>query len=168
MSRIVGFSLTLVGLVLGGSGCPAAPVAGPGKLIHHVDECAEFSRNEAHELLLDRQHVHAVETLIEEPFVPRPTPLKVAAAKQRAKVLGARLTLHPAAGVTQERLQRLAECDRVTALKTGGEQVASCPFELSDSSTSTTSTGDGFAIDVVSSDPATAKEIVRRATALVR
>jgi hypothetical protein len=150
-----------------GPGCVPTSMSHSTNPMHASEECRELGRSESHRLLLDRSQIRAVELLKQEPFVVRPSPLKLAHAKQRAKVIGARITLRPAAGVTAERLQWLADCDQLAAIQPGGEQVLHCPFELDNSSVKVISTGDGFAIDIVSTVPSTSNEIVRRSKNLV-
>lgn len=160
--------VALVGatLMVVGSACSSATVERPSAAASSA-ACEGTTRARTHDALLQRQEITAVAPLKGKPFVARPTALKVAAAESRAKLQGARVVLRPGAGLTAEWLQLVASCDR-----SRGEEAAPspstplCPFELEGSSTTVMSTGDGFALDVVSDDPRVASEILRRARLL--
>ena len=161
--------VTLVGAVLiaGGGACASTAIERPPAADYRA-ACEGTTRAQAHDALLQPPEITSVAPLRDKPFIARPSPLKVAAAESRAKLQGARVVLRPSVGMTAERLQLLANCDR-----TMGEHAApspstpACPFELDRSSTTVRSTGDGFALDVVSDDPRVAAEILQRARGLV-
>jgi len=161
-------SVGLVGVLLiaAGGACTSAAIERPPAPAYR-SACEGTARANAHEALLRAQNITSVTPLKEKPFVARPSPLKVAAVASRAKLQGARIVLRPTAGMTAEWLQAIANCDRTM----GGDGASSsasptCPFELDGASTTVRSTGDGFAVDVVSDDPQVAGEILTRAQSL--
>lgn len=128
--------------------------------------CSTVGRAEVHEAFR-RDAIISITPLSERPFVARPSPLKAAKASQQAKLVGVRLVVKPAPGVTSEWLQLLANCDRNLPLH-AHPAADECPFELADTTTSVRSLGDAFAVDIKSSDPAVAQETIRRAEALAK
>lgn len=139
-----------------------AKTASPGS-------CQTVGSAELHQVLFDGRNIESVETLKERPLVVRPSPLKTATGERAAKVVGVRVLLRPAAGITAERLELLANCDRATAQsETSTEHDSRCPFGVRGTSTTVSSTGMGFAADVAANDPDAAQELVRRAEALAR
>ncbi len=72
---------------------------------------------------------------------------------------GAVVTMAAQPGVTREWLQRLVDDPAATA-------QSGCPMAVNGASAHVTSTGNGFAITVKSSDKESAQEILRRAQAL--
>lgn len=134
-----------------------------------ADRCQGVGRAEPHQILLDGNNIQSIATLKEEPFVARPSPLKTAAAEQKAKVIGVRVVWRPASGLTAERLSLLAHCDRhsreTTLLAT---HEPNCPFAVSGTSTTVTSTGMSFAADIIARDPEAVNEVVARANALAK
>lgn len=132
-----------------------------------ADRCQGVERAEPHRVLLDSKNIESVATIKEEPFVARPSPLKTAAAEQKAKVVGVRIVWRPASGITAERLSLLAHCDRHSpepSLVAAHEPM--CPFAVKGASTTVTSTGMAFAADIVARDPDALNEVVARARAL--
>lgn len=129
-----------------------------------VRQCGSLRPGEAHQTLLNRENVEAVEPLAEQPLVFRPTPLKTAAAEQKAKTVGVRIRMRPAFGLTAERLQLLATCDSMNVDPAAHDP--NCPFAVKGTSVTVRSTGTGFAVEVESADPATVEELLRRSQAL--
>lgn len=82
---------------------------------------------------------------------------------------GATISFRAVPGLTAEWLQRVVDCHiaRNAAMGHNAPEMAYCPLVLKDVTASVTSTGDGFAITVSSTDPKTAEEILRRANALM-
>lgn len=84
------------------------------------------------------------------------------------KWVGARIVLLPAAGLTAERLQRVATCHVARAASLGHDtEISFCPLAIKGATATVQSTGDGFAIDVSAEDPKAAAEILARAQRLV-
>jgi hypothetical protein len=85
------------------------------------------------------------------------------------KTTGSDIVFRAAPGMTAEWLQRIVDCHVARASAVGHEmpEMSYCPLELRSVMAKVTSTGDGFAIAVTSSDPETIKEIARRSDALV-
>lgn len=85
------------------------------------------------------------------------------------KDAGATVVLLPAPGVTAERLQRVIECHlaRNAALGHDVPEMAYCPLVLKGVTATVTSAGNGFAVNIAATDPATIAEVLRRARALV-
>lgn len=154
----------VVGALLTVTGCASqGPVAGKAEQVSQV--CSTVGRADAHRVLLKRENIVSVAPLSEQPFVARRTPLKDNMARAHAKLVGVRVVIKPAPGLTSEWLQLLANCDR----KLPPEQHAvdiECPFELENTSASVVSMGDAFAIDVTSHDPGVVDEAIRRAVGL--
>lgn len=134
-----------------------------------ADRCQGVGPTEPHQILLDSRNIESIATLKEEPFVTRPSPLKTDAAESRGKVIGVRIVWRPVLGITAERLSLLAHCDRHgnrPSLLTAHEPT--CPFAVNGTSTTVTSTGMGFAADVIASDAEALPEIIQRASALAK
>ena len=87
---------------------------------------------------------------------------------QNSKVTGATVTFRALPGMTQEWLQRVVDCHIARSNSMGGDmpEMAYCPLMVKGASATVNSTGNGFAVTVQSTDPASAQEIVRRAQAL--
>lgn len=85
------------------------------------------------------------------------------------KTTGADVVFRAVPGMTAEWLQRIVDCHIARASAVGNEmpEMTYCPLVLKNVSAKVTSTGTGFDVAVTSDDPDTAKEIVRRAKALV-
>jgi len=163
-SRIV--PLAGATLIAAAGACSSAATEKPPTSDYQA-ACEGTTRATTHEALLQAQGITSVTPLRDKPFVARPTALKVAAAEKRAKLQGARVVLRPSAGLTAEWLQLLANCDRAMGAEAAPSSASpACPFELAQSSTTVRSTGDGFALDVVSDDPRVASEILERARSL--
>jgi hypothetical protein len=77
---------------------------------------------------------------------------------------GGRAVFRAVPGLTAEWLQRQVDCHRARAAAMGFNMsgMEYCPLMLKDVAAKVTSTGDGFAVDVTSSDAEVAKEVVRR------
>lgn len=80
------------------------------------------------------------------------------------KLEGAVVNVRPAPGVTREWLQHEVE-DHMGRM--AGTPMNDCPLSVAGAAADVSSTGDGFAITIHSKDRDTAKEILRRASALV-
>ena len=78
---------------------------------------------------------------------------------------GARILLRAQPGVTAEWLQRIAECHmaRVAA----SSPATQSPLDVKGASVTVQTVGDGFAVDITSTDRVVAKQIFARARALV-
>jgi hypothetical protein len=81
---------------------------------------------------------------------------------------GGRAVFRAVPGMTAEWLQRLVNCHlaRAAAVGFAMPEMSYCPLMLKGVTATTSSVGDGFAITVTSTDPATATEIWRRIQAL--
>jgi len=155
-----------VGLLLLTAGCSTEPRSAKAP---SADTCQGVGRAEPHLILLDGRNIESVATLKEEPFVARPSPLKTAAAESKAKVVGVRIVWRATSGVTGERLSLLAHCDRHSPQPSlVATHEPTCPFAVKGTSTTVTSTGMGFAADVVASDPEALNEVIQRADALAK
>jgi hypothetical protein len=84
------------------------------------------------------------------------------------KTTGAKIEFRASEGMTAEWLQRVVECHIARAASMGHSmpEMDYCPLVPKGVKATVTSTGAGFAVNVTSDDPATVKEIVRRAEAL--
>lgn len=152
-------------LIATGAACSSVPIEKPPTANHAA--CEGTTRANTHEALLRPQEIVSVTALKDKPFIARPSALKVAAAESRAKLQGARVVLRPRAGLTAEWLQLMANCDRaIVAEAPLSSSGPACPLELDQSRTTVRSTGDGFALDIVSDDPRVASEILERAQSL--
>jgi hypothetical protein len=85
------------------------------------------------------------------------------------KTTGADVVFRAVPGMTAESLQRLVDCHVARASAVGHEmpEMSYCPLVLKGVIAKVSSTGNGFAIEVSSENPETAKEIRRRSEALV-
>jgi hypothetical protein len=83
-------------------------------------------------------------------------------------LVGATVTFRAVPGLTAEWLQRVVDCHiaRNNALGNVVPEMAYCPLVPKGVSAKVSSAGNGFAVQVESSDPKAAEEILRRATAL--
>jgi hypothetical protein len=81
---------------------------------------------------------------------------------------GATIVLLPAQGVTAERLERIVQCHiaRNAVLSNDDPDMSYCPLVPKGVSTNVASTGNGFAVNIMAEDKATAAEVLRRARAL--
>ncbi len=100
-------------------------------------------------------------------YITRVEPYEVTESngkQSRTYVRGAIVELQPAPGVTRELLQRLVE-NHVAYLQSTGA-TSNSPLAVAGATAAVSSTGDGFAVTVMSKDSDAAKEILRRAEAL--
>ena len=80
---------------------------------------------------------------------------------------GARLVLGARPGLTTEWLQRIAECHLAeSAAQPSPSKATRSPLDVRGAAVIVSSTGDGFMVDITSSDRRAAKEILARARAL--
>jgi hypothetical protein len=87
---------------------------------------------------------------------------------QIEKQVGAKVVLLPAAGLTAERLQRVATCHAAHSASLGQDtEMSFCPLAVKGATATVQSAGDGFAIDVSAEDPKAAAEILARAQQLL-
>lgn len=86
-----------------------------------------------------------------------------------ARQVGATVTLRAVPGLTSEYLQRLVECHlaRNAALGHAVPEMPDCPLVPKGVTARVRSAGTGFAVDVRSDDPDTAREVLARAKRLV-
>jgi hypothetical protein len=82
--------------------------------------------------------------------------------------VGASVTFRAVPGLTAEWLQRIVECHvaRNNALGNNVPEMAYCPLVPKGVTAKVNSVGNGFAVEIRSDDPDTAKEVLRRAQAL--
>ena len=82
---------------------------------------------------------------------------------------GAAITFRAVPTLTTEWLQHEINCHLARAAAVGFEmpEMSYCPLMLKGVKATVSSAGDGFAVTVESEDPATAKEVLSRAQALV-
>jgi hypothetical protein len=87
---------------------------------------------------------------------------------QTSQVVGATVTFRAVSGLTAEWLQRIVDCHiaRNNALGNNMPEMPSCPLVPKGVSAKVSSTGNGFAVTVQSTDSAAAQEVLRRAQAL--
>lgn len=87
-----------------------------------------------------------------------------------AKGGGAVVTFVAVPGMTAEWLQRVVECHLARNASVGHVDPAmpECPLVLKDVTAEVRSTGNGFAVEMRSKDPAVASEILRRARLLIQ
>ena len=80
------------------------------------------------------------------------------------KDVGATVVFRAVPGMTAEWLQRLVDCHMARAAAVGHDmpEMAYCPLVLKGIAAKVTSTGNGFAVNVSSDDPATVREIQKR------
>ena len=84
------------------------------------------------------------------------------------KVVGSTVVFRALPGMTAEWLQRVVDCHVARSAAAGFDmpEMSFCPLELKDVKATVASTGDGFAVNVSSENPATVAEIQKRAQAL--
>jgi hypothetical protein len=99
------------------------------------------------------------------------TPLKVSSGGKgpTEQTVGAVVTFRAVPSMTAEWLQRVVDCHLARNASLGHvvPEMPNCPLVPKGVTATTTSTGNGFAVSIRSSDPATAKEILVRAQRLV-
>ena len=95
--------------------------------------------------------------------------VRVGTRNKEKKTTGADIVFRAVPGLTAEWLQRIVDCHLARASAVGHEmpEMSYCPLVLKNVKATVTSTGTGFSVAVTSEDPNTAKEIVKRANALV-
>lgn len=86
------------------------------------------------------------------------------------RLLGARIHFRAVPGLTAPWLQRLIDCHaaRIATLGHDAPEMASCPLLPKDVSASVSSEAAGFVVDLKSWDHESAREVLRRARALVK
>ncbi|MCI0570459.1 MAG: hypothetical protein L0Y66_06885 [Myxococcaceae bacterium] len=86
-----------------------------------------------------------------------------------AKLVGATVTFRAVPGMTAEWLQRVVDCHlaRNAALGHVVPEMPDCPLVPKGVQAQVRSTGSGFAVEIRSDDPATAREILSRAQRLL-
>ena len=79
------------------------------------------------------------------------------------------MTFRAVQGMTAEWLQRLVDCHLARNASLGHvvPEMPNCPLVPNGAEAHVSSTGNGFAVIIQSSDPATAREILARANRLV-
>jgi hypothetical protein len=99
------------------------------------------------------------------PYVVTPTGTKNPVPSTR----GAVVTFRAVQGMNAEWLQRIVDCHLARNAALGFEvpEMPYCPLAVKGARAKVASTGNGFAVTVESDDPVAAKEILRRAQALV-
>jgi hypothetical protein len=95
--------------------------------------------------------------------------VRVGTRNKEKKTTGADIVFRAVPGMTVEWLQRIVDCHLARASAVGHEmpEMSYCPLVLKKVKATVTSTGTGFAVAVTSDDPATVKEVIKRANALV-
>ncbi len=125
--------------------------------VAHV--CAGISTAPAQDFLVDlRDDVDRVEAVHE------PITTKVSVTHS----LGADVHVRAKPGMTAQWLARLAECHAVGESAGAVCTTSECPLRLARVTTSVSTTDDGFILAIRSDDPTVAREIVRRAQAVLR
>jgi hypothetical protein len=83
--------------------------------------------------------------------------------------VGATVTFRAVQGMTAEWLQRVVDCHvaRNASLGHNVPEMPNCPLVVKGAEARVSSTGNGFAVEIRSSDPAVAREILARAQKLV-
>lgn len=86
----------------------------------------------------------------------------------RGRLIGSHIVFRAVPGMTKEWLQREVDCHlaRNQVVGESDQSMSFCPLAVAHVSARVSSTGNGFAVDVTSSDPDSIKEVVRRAQAL--
>lgn len=102
--------------------------------------------------------------------IARVTRLEETASKGAPKLRGATVVFRAVPGMTAEWLQGVVNCHLARNASMGHAMsgMEYCPLALKDVTATVTSTGDGFAVELRSADPAVAAEVLRRAEALVQ
>lgn len=87
---------------------------------------------------------------------------------QHSQLVGATVTFRAVPGLTAEWLQRIVDCHIARNAALGNElpEMPYCPLVPKGVSARVSSTGNGFAVTIQSSDSRTAEEILRRAQSL--
>jgi hypothetical protein len=86
----------------------------------------------------------------------------------RGQPIGSHIVFRAVPGMTKEWLQREVDCHlaRNQVMGESDQSMAFCPLAVAHVSASVSSTGNGFAVDVTSTNGDSIKEIIRRAQAL--
>lgn len=79
---------------------------------------------------------------------------------------GARITFRAVQGMTGEWLQRVVDCHIARNAVVSDPAMSFCPLAVPHATATVTSVGSGFAVDVTSGNADSAREIVKRASAL--
>jgi hypothetical protein len=79
---------------------------------------------------------------------------------------GARILLRAQPGMTAEWLQRIAQCHMAKVSVSAPVTLTTSPLDVKGALVSVQSMGDGFAVDITSTDFKVSKEILRRSRAL--
>jgi hypothetical protein len=155
MTSTVKWSL-LIGLVAIASRANAAPLAAPvPSACRGLPDAEQYLG-----LLTNRQDVVAVEEIKPEDSMVESLP-----SDPRA---GARVLLAAGPGVTAEWLERIGECHIAQNAARGYPQGAALsPLDVKGAAVHVSSVGDGFAVDITSYNWKAAREILRRARALL-
>lgn len=100
---------------------------------------------------------------------PHVVPTPAGAKSQVSTTRGADVTFRAVQGMTAEWLQRIVDCHLARNASLGFEmpEMPYCPLAVKGARAKVVSTGNGFTVTVESDDPTSAKEILRRAQALV-
>lgn len=100
---------------------------------------------------------------------PHVAEVRVGNRQPTKKTTGADVVFKAVPGLTAEWLQRIVDCHiaRASAVGHNMPEMDYCPLVLKNVTAQVSSTGTGFAVAVTSDNPETAKEIIRRADALV-
>lgn len=100
---------------------------------------------------------------------PHVVDVRIGSRQLTKKANGADIVFSAVPGLTAEWLQRIVDCHVARASAVGHDmpEMNYCPLVLKNVSAKVSSTGTGFVVAVTSDDPETAKEILRRADALV-
>lgn len=75
-------------------------------------------------------------------------------------LLGARITFRAVPGMTGEWLQRVVDCHLARNAVVGGSDMPNCPLAVPHASATVTSTGNGFAVDIISYEAESALDIL--------
>lgn len=132
-----------VGLVLLVSCCSADRLDARAPSIR---PCGSLLTGEAHKTLLNRENVEAVEPLAKQPLVLRPTPLKTAAAEQKARTIGVRIPDASGFRLDGRTAATPRHLDSMNVDPSAHDP--NCPFALKGTSVTVRSTGTGFAVEV--------------------
>jgi hypothetical protein len=95
-------------------------------------------------------------------------PLQQGGGKTPAETVGVVVTLRAVPGLTAEWLQRIVDCHiaRASALGHVVPEMPNCPLVPNGVTATVSSTGDGFAVEIRSTNRATAAEVLARAERL--
>lgn len=131
---------------------PAVPVPSACRGLHDAEQYVG--------LLTNRQDVLAVDEIKPEESMVESPP-----SDSRA---GARILLAAGPGVTAEWLERIGECHVAqNAVRGYPQDAALSPLDVKGVSVHVSSVGDGFAVEITSYNWKAAREILRRARALL-